>query len=162
MHLRRARPEDYAAVGEITLAAYAQFTEGEADPYLERLRNAQARDLEAELWVAVAEDDREVLGNVTLCRHGSPWREIGLPDEGEFRMLAVAPSAQGRGVGLALAQHCLDRFREEGALAVVISSLPVMTAAHRLYARLGFVRLPERDWSPLPGVDLVAFRKELA
>ena len=36
-----------------------------------------------------------------------------------------------------------------------------MTAAHRLYERLGFVRAPDRDWGPVPGVDLVAFRKEL-
>jgi hypothetical protein len=33
-----------------------------------------------------------------------------------------------------------------------------MTAAHRLYARLGFRRDPGLDWSPVPGVDLVAFR----
>ena len=33
--------------------------------------------------------------------------------------------------------------------------------AHRLYARLGFVRIPERDWSPFPGVDLWALRLPL-
>ena len=76
-------------------------------------------------------------------------------------MLAVDPAAQGRGVGLALVQHCLSRFREEGASAVVLSSLAEMTTAHRLYERLGFVRLPERDWSPLPGVELLVYRKEL-
>jgi hypothetical protein len=35
-----------------------------------------------------------------------------------------------------------------------------MAAAHRLYGRLGFVRLPERDFRPLPGVDLLAFAVE--
>jgi hypothetical protein len=34
-----------------------------------------------------------------------------------------------------------------------------MTTAHRVYARLGYERDPDRDWSPLPGVDLLAFRK---
>jgi hypothetical protein len=34
--------------------------------------------------------------------------------------------------------------------------------AHRLYQRLGFVRCPERDWSPLPGVELVVYRLDLA
>jgi ribosomal protein S18 acetylase RimI-like enzyme len=162
VHVRRARPEDYAAIGEVTLAAYAEFTRGRADPYVAKLADAETRDLEAELWVAVGEDDGEVLGSVTVSPQGSPWREIAVGDEGEFRMLAVAPSARGRGVGLALAQHCLERFREEGSPAVVLSSLVEMAAAHRLYARLGFARLPERDWSPLPGVDLIAFRKELA
>ena len=29
-----------------------------------------------------------------------------------------------------------------------------MTAAHRLYERLGFVRTPTFDWSPVPGLLL--------
>ncbi len=162
MHLRRARPEDYVAIGDVTLAAYEPLLGSAEASYAERLRNAEARDHEAELWVAVAPDDREVLGTVTLCREGSPWREIGFADEGEFRMLAVAPHAQGQGVGEALARHVIDRFREEGAVAVVLSSTPLMDAAHRLYERLGFGRCPERDWEPLPGVELLAFRLELA
>jgi ribosomal protein S18 acetylase RimI-like enzyme len=162
MHLRRARPEDYAAVGEVTVAAYTPMLGSAESSYAEQLRNAEARDLEAELWVAVAPDDREVLGTVTLCREGSPWREIALADEGEFRMLAVAPQAQGRGIGEALARHVVDRFREDGATAVVLSSTPLMAAAHRLYERLGFGRLPQRDWEPIPGVQLLAFRLELA
>jgi predicted N-acetyltransferase YhbS len=161
MHIRRARREDYAAVGEVTLAAYEPLLGAAGASYAERLRNAEARDHEAELWVAVAPDDREVLGTVTLCREGSPWREIGVADEGEFRMLAVAPHAQGQGIGEALARHVIDRFREEGAVAVVLSSTPLMDAAHRLYERLGFGRCPERDWEPLPGVELLAFRLEL-
>ena len=31
--------------------------------------------------------------------------------------------------------------------------------AHRLYERLGFVRAPGRDWTPVPGVDLWAFER---
>jgi predicted N-acetyltransferase YhbS len=162
MHLRRARPEDYAAIGAATVAAYEPLLGTTEASYVERLRNAEARDREAELWVAVAPDDRDVLGTVTLCREGSPWREIGAADEGEFRMLAVAPHAQGQGVGEALVRHVLDRFREEGAVAVVLSSTPGMAAAHRLYERLGFGRCPERDWEPMPGVELIAYRLELA
>jgi hypothetical protein len=29
-----------------------------------------------------------------------------------------------------------------------------MTAAHRLYERLGFTRTPSFDWSPIPGLQL--------
>jgi ribosomal protein S18 acetylase RimI-like enzyme len=160
--LRRATPADHEPAGEVTVAAYADFTLGPDDPYVRRLRDAGTRDREAELWVATP-DDRpgEVLGCVTLCPPGSPWRELARDDEGEFRMLAVAPAARGRGVGEALARLCLDRFRHEGCRAVVISSLPQMAAAHRLYARLGFRRLPERDWTPVPGVDLIAFAVDL-
>ena len=157
--LRRATQDDLAAAGAVTVAAYEEFVHGPADPYVERLRDAAARAREAELWVA--ELDGAVVGTVTIAPEGSPWREIGADGEGEFRMLAVAPAARRRGVGEALMQLVLDRFRERGAHAVVLSSLAEMTAAHRVYERAGFRRLPDRDWSPIPGVDLLAFRLEL-
>ena len=155
MRVRLATDADLAAVGELTVAAYAEFTEGPADPYVERLRDAAARAAQAELWVA--DDGGALLGTVTRCPVGSPWREISRPGEGEFRMLAVAPEARGRGVGEALTRHVLAVCADAGESAVVISSLAEMTAAHRVYDRLGFRRLPERDWSPLDGVDLIAF-----
>ncbi|MGB0101762.1 MAG: GNAT family N-acetyltransferase [Nocardioides sp.] len=157
--IRRAAPADLAAAGETTVAAYREFTLGDDDPYLRKLRDAATRDREAELWVA--ELDGAVVGTVTIALEGSPWREIGEAGEGEFRMLAVAPAARRRGVGDALMQLVLERFRELGARAIVLSSLAEMTSAHRVYERLGFRRMPERDWSPVPGVDLVVYRKEL-
>jgi hypothetical protein len=39
-----------------------------------------------------------------------------------------------------------------------MSSMDRMTPAHRLYERLGFTRAPEDDWSPVPGVQLLAYR----
>ena len=161
MRIRRARPEDIAAVGEVTVAAYADFTGGDADGYVQRLRDAATRDREAELWVATPDDSEEVLGTVTITPIGSPWREIARDGEGEFRMLAVSPGARGAGVGTALVDLVLDRFRTEGVRAVVMSTLPQMRAAHRIYERAGFVRDPERDWSPIPGVDLISYRLDL-
>lgn len=38
----------------------------------------------------------------------------------------------------------------------------IMVAAQRLYASEGFVRLPERDWSPQPGVPLLAYGLRLS
>lgn len=160
MLIRLAEPGDLAAVGEVTVAAFAPFTRGPGDPYVERLRDAATRAAQAELWSAV-DDREEVLGTVTTCPPGSPWRELAVDGEGEFRMLAVSPTAQGGGVGDALVRHVLDHYREQGAGAVVLSSLTTQTAAHRLYARHGFARVPERDWDPLPGVHLIAFRRPL-
>ena len=79
------------------------------------------------------------------------------PGEGEFRMLAVASAARGRGAGTALVRACAAAARARGHRALVCSSQDRMVAAHRIYARLGFVRDPARDWSPVPGVELLAF-----
>ena len=159
LQLRRALPAEYDAIGAVTAAAYEGFLDGPGDPYRERLLDVAARDREAEVWVAV--DGPDVLGNVTVCPPGSPWCELAGDGEGEFRMLAVSPAAQGRGVGRALAGLVVDRFRADGARAVVLSSLPAMTAAHALYERLGFTRLAGRDWSPYAGVDLIAYGMDL-
>ncbi len=159
MRIRLAGDADLVAVGDITVAAYSGFTRGPDDPYIAHLRDTAARADQAQLWVA-EDDDGRILGTVTHCPPGSPWREVSQPGEGEFRMLAVAPDAQGRGVGEALTRHVLALCAEAGEDVVVISSLNEMAAAHRIYERLGFRRLPERDWSPMSGVQLITFSRD--
>lgn len=157
-----ADPAELAAVGNLTVAAYA--ADGyllESDPYAEDLRDAADRAAHADLAVLLDEPSDELLGTVTYCRAGNRWAEVSRPGEAEFRMLAVAPAARGRGVGLALASWCVDRARGEGCDAVVLSSLTLMHAAHRLYERMGFVRTPERDWWPVPGTELITYRLAL-
>ncbi|TGN66850.1 GNAT family N-acetyltransferase [Nocardioides eburneiflavus] len=163
MEVRRIRPGELERAGEVCVAAYDPLLRGAEDDYRERLRDVATRDAQAEVWVAVVDDDGHdrVVGVVTYCPPGSPWREIGRDDEGEFRMLAVDPSAQGTGVGTALARLCEEQARAHGASGMALSSLAAMTAAHRVYARLGYERDPDRDWSPIAGVDLLAFRKDL-
>ena len=156
-----ASPRTVTRCGRDSLAARSKSETSRASSSSRPISaDAAGRARDAELWVAV-EDDR-VLGSVTDCPPGSPWREVAGPDEGEFRMLAVDPAAGGRGVATALVRHVLDGWRARGARAVVLSTLPDMAAAHRLYARFGFVRVPARDWSPVPGVELLVYELELS
>ncbi len=155
-------PVELAAVGELTLSAYDHdgWLGDAEDGYRDHLRDAAGRARDAELAVAL-DDDRALLGTVTYCRAGTPWAEVSQPGEAEFRMLAVAPAARGRGVGRTLTAWCLDRALAEGCPAIVLSTLPVMAAAHRLYERLGFVRTPQQDWYPAPDVHLLTYRLDL-
>lgn len=162
--IRGPRPEELEAIGELTAAAFlgdGLLTFGDQDPYLERLRDVRDRAEHAEVLVAADAASDEVLGAVTFAPPGSPYAALAGPGEGEFRMLAVAPAARRRGAAEALVRACLDRSRALGLRRVVISSDEQMTAAHRLYRRLGFVRAPERDWEPIPGMSLWAFTVEL-
>jgi ribosomal protein S18 acetylase RimI-like enzyme len=161
--VRRAVEADFPAVARLTVAAY------EADGQLKGengygtvLADVATRAATGEVLVAVDEATGELLGSVTFVLPGTPYAELCGPGEAEFRMLAVDPAAQGRGVGLALVRACLSRAAEQGCSAVVICVREGMAeVAHRMYARLGFVRTPERDWSPLPGVRLLGLRREL-
>jgi ribosomal protein S18 acetylase RimI-like enzyme len=157
--IRLATPADYDQIGEITVRGYLHdgFL-GASDNYADQLRDARSRAELAELWVAESPTTGRLLGTVTFCPLGSPYRELATDTEGEFRMLAVDPAARGLGVGRALVQHCLDHSAVAGFTAVAICSLPEMTAAHALYRSLGFQRDNGLDWSPVPGVQLWGFR----
>lgn len=159
--IRRAVPGDYKDIGTLTAEAYLAdgFVPAGSD-YESRLRDSADRATRAELWVA-ADRTGGLVGSVTFCGPGSAYREIARDGEGEFRMLAVSPAARGQGVGTALTQHCLQRSRDSGLSRVVLCSASAMKTAHRLYQRLGFTRLPERDWEPVPDVKLLAFTLDL-
>lgn len=164
--VRPARPDEFAALGELVAGAYV--SDGQLDlvadrPYLDVLRDVAARAAHAEVLAAV-DSDGTVLGGVTfVAEHGGPYADLAQPGEAEFRALAVSASARGAGVGDALARACVERARAvEGCARLVLSTQTTMTTARRLYERLGFVRLPDRDWMPVAHVTLLAYGLELA
>jgi ribosomal protein S18 acetylase RimI-like enzyme len=157
--IRRVVPSEYAAVAELTAGTYR--SEGYGSPQYEpHLRNVASRDTTADVLVAVMAD--AVVGAVTVATQGGPWSEQAQPGEAEIRMLVVDAGARGNGTGEALVRACIDRARAAGCTAVRLSTEPTMTTAHRLYDRLGFVRTPERDWEPAPGLTLLTYVLELA
>ncbi|BCB87036.1 GNAT family N-acetyltransferase [Phytohabitans suffuscus] len=161
VRVRVAELSDHPAISRISVAAYeADGQLKDEIPYAATLADVASRAAAGEVYVAVDADD-EVLGAVTFVLPGSQFAELSGPGEAEFRMLAVDPVAQGRGVGDALARACVSRARELGCSAVVICARDFAAPAQRLYARLGFVREPELDWSPMPGVRLLGLRLTL-
>ena len=158
--IRLAETADLDRVGQITVDAYVDggFV-GVTHDYTQHLRNAGQRARIAELWVA--EMDGRVVGTVTFCPPGSPHREVAADHEGEFRMLAVAPDAQGLGVARTLVRRCFERCRELGLETMAICSMPQMTAAHGLYREFGFERAESLDWSPVDGIELWGFRVQV-
>jgi ribosomal protein S18 acetylase RimI-like enzyme len=155
--IRRARPTEYEAVGEICVLAYGGL-EGETDlGYIDELRNVAGRAVLVDVLVAV-EPDGALLGTVTYVPGPGPLAESEREDEAGFRMLAVAPWAQGRGVGRALVEACIERARADGKGGVAIYTRPSMRMAQRLYGSLGFERDKADDWEYEPGEWLWGFR----
>ncbi|TKJ30544.1 GCN5 family acetyltransferase [Blastococcus sp. CCUG 61487] len=160
MSVEPALPEDHARIAELTVGVYV---DGElaSDGYTAELADVAGRASRSELLV-VRDAGGRVVGSVALVLSGD-FGEVTVSDEeAAFRMLVVDPVARGRGVGHLLVSSCLDRARAAGKRRMVISTDPRMTAAHRLYERLGFTRLPERDWSPMPGIDLLVYALDLS
>jgi ribosomal protein S18 acetylase RimI-like enzyme len=162
INIRPATAAEFAEVGELTVAAYR--ADGQLDDenqYEHRLRDVAARATGNEVLVAVDGETGELLGSVTYVLPGSDLAELSGPGEAEFRMLAVAPHAQGRGAGEALVRACVARAVERDCRAVVICARDFSAPALRLYQRLGFVRVPDLDWEPLPKVRLLGLRLNL-
>ena len=162
MIIRPAAPAELPAVGELTVAAYTAdgYLEG-TDDYSDELADAARRAQFATILVAVDEASGRPLGTATFCLAGTPYAEVSRSGEAEFRMLAVAPEARGRGVGGALVGDCIERAQSAGSTALALCSLEAMAPAHRIYERMGFARAPERDWQPVPGLTLVSYLLQL-
>ena len=153
-----ATPADFTRIAELTAGVYRE--EGYAgEEYLAQLADVAGRAERAELLVA--RDAGGIVGSVALVLAGEFGEVLTSDDEAGFRMLVVDAAARGRGIGELLVRACLERARAAGKRRMVLSTDPRMSSAHRLYERLGFARLPERDWTPMPGVDLLVYGRGL-
>ena len=161
--IRLVEPPEYAEAGRVTAEAYRHSYDGLSEAYLASLADVAGRVSQGEVWVAL--DGEEIVGTVWTPRPGERLSPLAEEGELDFRQLAVAPSARGRGIGESLTRHVLAIARERGATRVVMNSGPEMLGAHALYGKLGFRRLTERE-NPVevePGrfLDLKAFGYDL-
>lgn len=161
MEVRSICDGEHDAAGRVVVAAYRALPGGLANGSYERhLADVARRAADADVLVAV--DGGAVIGCVTFVPDaGNPWAEGLESGEASIRMLGVDPAAQRHGVGRSLVDACIQSARALGRRAIFLHSTPVMTTAHALYGRAGFVRVPQRDWQPAPEVPLLAFRLDL-
>jgi GNAT superfamily N-acetyltransferase len=161
VEVRAIGHDEIGPLGVLTVAAYQGLEDGgDLGDYAEVLADVTDRAARASVLVAV--DGDELLGGVTFVPdEANPYAEELRPGETGIRMLAVAPSAQGRGAGRALVVACVDRSRGMGASRVALHSTPWMRAAHHLYDELGFRRVPDRDLVVPPDVTLLSFVLDL-
>ena len=157
--IRPVDPSEYDALARITLEAYEGNRDDLGDAYRNELRDVGTRAAACPVLVAVAPDGGLLGGVAYVPGPGNPMSELERDGEAGIRMLAVDPDAQGLGVGRALTVACLDRAREDGRSGVALYTRPANIPAQRLYASLGFIRDPDRDWEVEPGHWLWAFQR---
>ncbi len=159
--VRAVRPEEYQELASITLDAYAALLGPGLDgEYAAELADVATRAAHAETLVAV-DGEGILVGGVTYVPGPGPLAWFDGPDEAGLRMLAVAPSAQGRGVGAALVAACLQRAMAAGKARLFLHTTAPMTVAQRIYQRAGFRRDPGRDRVLEDGLILLAYVVEL-
>jgi GNAT superfamily N-acetyltransferase len=150
-HLRQYRQDDEQAVVDLSLRAWAPVfasmeevlgreiflrLHGDWRAYQERSVRETLGDAAMKTWVA-QETAGPVIGFVAAMLH--PKQLLG-----EIVMLAVDPTAQRRGVGLALTEIATDWLREMGMRTAMIGTGgdPGHAPARRLYAKARYTLMP--------------------
>jgi ribosomal protein S18 acetylase RimI-like enzyme len=157
--IRAVEPHEYDIAGDLVLEAYRSLGDEGDESYERDLRDVGGRLGPSD--VLVAELDGRIVGCITFVDGQKPLSEVGDPEAATIRMLGVAANARGRGVGEALTRACIERARLAGCRRVRLDTRTSMKSAQRLYERLGFIRDPAHDWSPVPGIELLAYTLEL-
>jgi ribosomal protein S18 acetylase RimI-like enzyme len=159
--IRDARADEYAVVGELRVNAYRSLgLLPEGSGYADRLRVFGFGD-DCTVLVAADEDGNGILGTITL-EPFDPASELAKDDtEGDIRAFAVAPGAQGLGVGRMLLLAVIEYAQKRGLRRLRLCTQPAMRAARHLYETTGFSRTPELDFEPVPGVTLQSYELAL-
>jgi ribosomal protein S18 acetylase RimI-like enzyme len=162
--LREARPYDFDNVSRLIRDAYQQYENFLPQDawkfYVEDMIDVRRRLNESQL--IVAELDGQLAGAVTLYLDAGHSSQGGWPGGwAGIRLLAVHPAYRGRGIGRALMEECIRRCRNQGIATIGLHTTGMMDVARQMYERIGFVRVPEFDFYPRPGVVVMAYRLDL-
>jgi RimJ/RimL family protein N-acetyltransferase len=158
LEVRPVRPEEHETAGALVEAAYTAGGLLDNDRgYGAHVRDVAGRVGEVPVLVAVREG--RILGTVTVAPHGSGHSELAREGEVEFRYLGVAPEAWGTGVATALVDAVEAYAAGSGAGRLVLCVISDNVAAERVYERMGFRRVPERDRQPMPEVLLRVWQR---
>jgi L-amino acid N-acyltransferase YncA len=131
--IRRAQPGDAAAIWRIFQAVVAPGDTYSFTPDTTE-KDAVAYFLGPGIASFVAEDDGRVIGMYKLIPN-----RIGRGSHVSNASFMVDPTAQGRGAGRALGEHCLDEARRQGYEAMQFNFVvSTNTAGVALWKKLGF------------------------
>ncbi|WP_164990468.1 GNAT family N-acetyltransferase [Agromyces albus] len=145
VRVRLMRDDEAEFVSELVESAYAvDFTL--TDDYRASIAAVGERARDHQVWVATDAASGALLGTVSTPRPGGAISPLARGGELDFRFLGVAAEARRRGIGALLVDHVLLLGRLRGVRRVVLNTGPEMVSAQRLYDRLGFERLHEREY----------------
>ncbi len=134
----------------------AHLLEGELFPdawSVETFWSELAHVPETRHYVVVADDDGALVGYAGLAVIGH---------QADVQTLAVAPAAQGQGLGRLLLDELLSEARRRGVTEVLLEVRADNEPAHALYARAGFERIGIRRGYYQPGgTDALVLRLRL-
>jgi len=162
--VRDARTGELDQVGRLLLSAYQEFA-AHMPPDVWRAYASDITDVKGRLGdseLIVAQEGDRLVGAVTLYPDASRIKYTRWPTRWAYiRLLGVPPESRGKGIARLLMNECLRRCRSRGVPTVSLHTTALMHVAQGMYERMGFIRIPEYDFHPAPGVVVMAYRLDL-
>lgn len=144
--VRSADRNDFAEIRRITVEAYSNAGYID-DEYAYNHILAAIEEGHAGSSLLVAESGGKIVGSVFVTRPGGDFSDVAHDGELEFRMLAVEPGEQHKGIAHRLVEEVIERARRDPDLSgVVLTIAPQMNGQRALYESLNFTRIPARDF----------------
>jgi predicted N-acetyltransferase YhbS len=151
--VRAAEPAERDAVLAVMEAANAEhrsLMQPEVyDHYLRNLRDLVTADRGVQITIAGL--GLRLVGAVAFIADAGMSGDDRHRRWATLRALAVDPAVRGAGIGQRLVGWCIGQARQHDAPAIYLHSAIFQATAHRLYERLGFKRMPERDLDTATG-----------
>ena len=162
--IRDAQPRELNSISLLLKDSYKQYRNSippeRFQGYLEDIIDVRGRLGDSEL--IVAELDHKLAGCVTLYLDGAKSFADAWPEGwAVIRLLAVHPDFRGRCIGRELMNECIHRCRKAKIKNIGLHTTEMMEVAQHMYERMGFVRVPEYDFHPAPGITVMAYRLKL-
>jgi len=146
MSLRPMRWWDVDAVAALDAELFAH------DPWTPEQLWSELAHVPETRWYAVHEDDSGIDGYVGL---------FAVPPEADVQTIAVAPRAQGRGLGRELLDSLVTEAERRGCTQLFLEVRVDNEAALALYERAGFEKQGRRKNYYGNGIDALVLRRRL-
>jgi ribosomal protein S18 acetylase RimI-like enzyme len=136
--LRDYLEPDAVHVNGVALAAFEQFSWQYSDWAAMSSAIGRMSALADGGEIVVAELKEKIVGAVAYIPPGRPKAAYFQSAWPIIRMLVVAPTCRGKGVGRALTEECLRRAKRDGSPVIALHTSPIMTVALPMYIKMGF------------------------
>jgi ribosomal protein S18 acetylase RimI-like enzyme len=138
--VRNALAQELNDVASLNVEAYRQYSDALTSDNWQRMQTnlLNVAEVAKQGQLIVAQQGQALVGAVVYCPPGASDGRLFQPEWASLRMLAVLPQYQGQGIGQQLSRECIHRAEHDKAEVVGLHTSELMTAARRMYERLGF------------------------
>lgn len=153
--VRNAQPDEFKSIGQLLVEVYSNLqgfpNQDEQPNYYEKLANVGSftQHPGTELLVAVS-GKGSIDGAVIYFQQMRYYGAGGIATEEQnasgFRLLAVNPSARGKGIGKLLSEACIAKAKTHSNKQLIIHTTNAMQTAWKMYESIGFKRSHDLDF----------------